>query len=121
MNDFEVKVQSYLSKGLDRTMAEYYAAGRKKIVSVFANDDFTLTLTFDNGEVRLFDCKPILEVGRVFVPFRKLENFKMVYLDDCQCVSWDIDPDVNNDEVWENKVDLCPDCCYVESIPIQAR
>lgn len=112
------QVQSYLSKGFDRKTAEYFAAGRRRVVSVVANDDFSLRLKFDNGEVRSLDCKPIFEVGTVFAPFRELSNFKRVYLDDCNCVSWDIDPDVDSNEVWSNKVDLSSDSCYMESVPV---
>ena len=50
-------VEYYLSKGFDRKTAEYFAAGRKTITGVVPNDDFTLTISFDNGEKRLFnDC-----------------------------------------------------------------
>lgn len=84
-----------------------------------ANDDFSLRLCFDNGEVRLLDCEPLLEVGTVFAPFRELSNFKRVYLDEFNCVSWDIDPNVDSNEVWSNKVDLCPDSCYIQSVPIE--
>ncbi len=116
--EFGAKVQGYLNKGLDRRTAEYFAGGRKCIVSVTANDDFSLNLKFDNGELRKLDCKPMFEVGTVFLPFKELSNFKRVYLDDCQCVSWDIDPTVDSNIVWQNKVDLCPDSCYLDSIPI---
>lgn len=116
--EFGKKVEGYLRKGLDRKAAEYFASGRKRIVSVLANDDFTLTLHFDNGEDRVLDCKPMLEIGNLFAPFRELHNFKRVYLDDCHAVSWDIDPNVNSDEVWENKIDLCPDSCYMDSVPL---
>ena len=43
-------VEYYLSKGFDRKAAEYFAGGKKKIVGVVANRDFTLTIRFDNGE-----------------------------------------------------------------------
>ena len=46
------KVEYYLSKGFDRKKADYYASGRRKIVSVAPDNDFTLVLTFDNGEKR---------------------------------------------------------------------
>ena len=111
-------VEFYLSKGFDRPMAEYFAKGRRKIVSVEANDNFTLTLGFDNGERRVLDCAPYLQPGTVFEPISDIENFKRVYLDDCNVVSWDIDPDVDSNVVWTNKVDLCPDGCYVDSIPV---
>jgi hypothetical protein len=108
----------YLSKGFDLPTAKYYANGRRKIVSVTPNDDFTLTLSFDNGERRLLDVKPMLMKGTVFEPFCDIANFKRVYLDAQHCVSWDIDPTVDSETVWNNKVDLCPDSCYIDSIPI---
>ena len=89
--EYGKRVQDYLSRGFDRKTAEYFASGRKRITSVTANDDFSLRLCFDNGEVRLLDCEPLLEVGTVFAPFRELSNFKRVYLDEFNCVSWDID------------------------------
>lgn len=117
-DEYGKKVKNYLDKGLDRETAEYFASGRKRIMSVTPNDDFSLTLHFDNGEVRRLDCKPMLEVGSMFAPFREISNFRRVYLDDCHCVSWDIDPNVDSNVVWENKVDLCPDSCYMASVPV---
>lgn len=49
----------------------------------------------------------------------KIESFRRVYVDDTHCVAWDIDPDVDSEQVWSNKVDLCPDSCYLDSVPIQ--
>lgn len=111
-------IQQYLDMGLDQKAAEYFAAGRRRIVAVKPNDDFTLTLDFDNGERRILDVKPYLRTGTVFEPFMKLENFKRVYLDDSHSICWDIDPNIDSKEVWENLVDLCPDSCYMESVPI---
>ncbi len=110
-------VEYYLSKGFDPQAAAYYAGGRRRIVSVTPNDDFTLTLRFDNGETRLFDMRPLLKKGTVFEPFIDLAAFRRVYLDDQNCVSWDIDPNVDSNIVWNNKVDLCPDSCYLHSTP----
>lgn len=112
-------VEYYLSKGLERKMAEYFASGRKKIVSVVPNDDYTLMLGFDNGEKRLYNVAPLLKEGTVFEPFINVENFRRVYIDDDNCVAWDIDPEVDSNIVWNNKVDLCPDGCYVDSIPVE--
>ena len=50
-------VEYYLSKGFDLPAARYYTGGRRKITGVTANDDFTLTLAFDNGEKRRLDVK----------------------------------------------------------------
>ena len=112
-------VDYYLSRGCDQKMAEYFAAGRRRITGVVPNDNYTLTLTFDNGEKRLYNAAPLLQAGTVFAPFRELENFRRVYLDESNCVSWDIDPMVDSSVVWSNKVDLCPDSCYVDSVPLR--
>ena len=111
-------VEQYLAMGLDQKTAEYFAAGRRTIVSVQPNDDFTLILDFDNGERRILDVKPHLKPNAVFEPFMKLENFMRVYLDESHSVCWDIDPTIGSKEIWENLVDLCPDSCYMESVPV---
>lgn len=111
-------VEYYLEKGFDKKTAEYFASGRKKITDVLPNDDFTLTISFDNGEKRILDVKPVLKENTVFEPFLAFENFKRVYIDDEHCIAWDIDPDVDSNKVWSNKVDLCPDSCYIDSQPI---
>lgn len=111
-------VKFYLSKGFDQASAEYFAGGRKTLTAVKPNEDFTLTLWFDNGEVRLYDAKPLLEPGTVFEPFADYENFRRVYLDDTHCVAWDVDPKVDSDVVWSNKVDISPDSCYLDSRPV---
>lgn len=112
-------IDYYLSKGFDRKTAEYFAVGRRTITGVKANDDFTLIISFDNGEKRLFDVSPLLQENTVFAPFADINNFRRVYVDDQHCIAWDIDPTVDSEKVWNNKVDLCPDTCYMDSVPIQ--
>ena len=110
-------MEYYLSKGLDEKMAKYFAEGRQRIEAVSPNPDFTLTIFFDNGDKRLLDMRPFLQPNTVFAPFIKWEDFSRVYVDDTHSIAWDIDPNVNSNIVWNNKVDLCPDVCYVDSIP----
>lgn len=112
-------VEYYLSKGFDRKTAEYFAAGRRLITAVTANDDYTLTISFDNGEKRLYNAAPIIKQGTIFELLADLKNFKRVYIDDEHCIAWDIDPDVDSKVVWNNKVDISPDSCYMDSIPLQ--
>ena len=112
-------IEYYLSKGFDQKTAKYFAGGRKKIVGVVPNDDFTLTLRFEGGENRLYDMRPLLQKGTVFEPFASLEAFRRVYVDEQHCVAWDIDPAVDSNIVWNNKVDLCPDSCYLDSVPFE--
>ena len=109
------RVEDYLARGFDRRTAEYFASGRRRILSVSPCQDFTLILTFDNGETRRFDMKPVIEEGTVFAFLSDLNCFMRVYLDDCGCVSWDIDPETDSSIVWNNKVDISSDTCYLDS------
>ena len=111
-------VAYYLGKGFDRKAAEYFAGGRRIITGVMPNEDYTLTISFDNGEKRRYDMRPLLREGTVFEPFRQMENFRRVYVDDTHCIAWDIDPMVDSSKVWNNKVDLCPDGGYIDSVPV---
>lgn len=112
-------IEYYLSRGFSRPMAEYFAAGRRRIVSVEPDHDLTLLLTFDNGEQRRYDVQPLVQPGSVFSFLSDPAAFARVYLDEDHAVSWDIDPDVDSVVVWSNKVDLSPDVCYVDSIPVE--
>lgn len=109
----------YLSKGFDPQHAAYFANGRKQIMKVVPEKNFTLLLTFNNCETRRLDMRPLLQAGTVFAPFRDWRNFSRVYLDENHCVSWDIDPNINSSLVWSNKVDLCPDSCYIDSVAVE--
>ena len=73
-----------------------------RVKDVKASTDYTLLLTFDNGEVKVFDMKPYLDKG-VFRELRDPGLFKSVkpFLGSIQ---------------WQNELDLCPDTLYEESI-----
>lgn len=111
-------IEHYLKKGMEQDMAEYFVTGKRTIIKVKPNSDFTLTLNFDNGEVRIYDCKHLLEDGTIFEILKDYNNFKRVYLDEDNIVSWDKDPNIDSNVVWSNKIDLCSDSLYVKSIPI---
>lgn len=111
-------IEYYLAKGFDQKTAEYFASGKKRITAVHPNNDFSLTISFDNGERRLYNVLPLLKKGTVFEPLLNIENFRRVYLDCQNCIAWDIDPTVDSEKVWNNKIDLCPDSCYIDSEPI---
>ena len=66
--------------------------------------DFQLQLTFSNGEKRVFDIKPYLNIGR-FVQLKNEAMFASVV-----CTMGSIQ--------WQNGLDLCPDTLYEESVPV---
>ncbi|MCH5210601.1 MAG: DUF2442 domain-containing protein [Oscillospiraceae bacterium] len=111
-------VEYYLSKGFDKAAAEYFANGTKQIVAVVPSDNYTLIISFDNGEKRLYDAKPLFTKNSVFNKISAPDDFRRVYVDSSHCIAWDIDPNIDSETVWNNKLDLCPDSCYIDSIPI---
>ena len=72
-----------------------------RVIEVRPNDDYTLVLTFDNGEVGIFDVSPYLDIG-VFCRLRDRNVFNSVrpFLGSIQ---------------WNNGLDFCPDTLYLES------
>ena len=111
-------VEYYISKGFDRKIAEYFSNGRRTIVSVIANDDYTLILGFDNGEKRLYDVFPLIEPGTVFEILSNLSDFHRVYIDNEHCIAWYIVPNIDSNFAWYNKINLISYSCYVDSIPV---
>jgi hypothetical protein len=75
-----------------------------RITEVRPSANYTITLTFTNGEVRVFDVKPYLDRG-IFRELKEPRYFNSVkpFLGSVQ---------------WKNGQDFCPDMLYEESIPI---
>ncbi|MEZ0537141.1 DUF2442 domain-containing protein [Caldicellulosiruptoraceae bacterium PP1] len=78
-----------------------------RVSDVIPNKDYTLTITFTNGEMGIFDMKPYLEIG-IFKELKDWNLFKTVkpFLGSVQ---------------WKNEQDLCPDTLYIESIKIKNK
>ncbi len=72
-------------------------------VSVKPTASFELLVTFQNGERRVFDMKPLLSQP-LYLPLKNPALFSKAKADG-MCVYWNED------------IDLCPDMLYTESIP----
>jgi hypothetical protein len=72
-----------------------------RVTNVRPEQNFTLLITFNNGEMKSFDVKPYLEIG-LFKELQDVSVFNSVkpFLGSIQ---------------WANGVDLCPDTLYLES------
>lgn len=72
-----------------------------RVKDVKPNPNYTLTLTFTNGEVKVFDVKPYLVRG-IFKELQDRSIFNSVrpFLGSVQ---------------WQNGQDFCPDTLYLES------
>lgn len=72
-----------------------------RVVSVQPYPNYTLLLTFANGEVKAFDVKPYLNIG-IFCELQDPNYFNSVrpFLGSIQ---------------WRNGQDFCPDTLYLDS------
>ena len=72
-----------------------------RVSAVSAKDDYTLELTFTNGEVGVYDCAPLLDFG----VFRELKDKR--YFGRAEVVDGTV--------VWPHEQDICPDTLYLDS------
>ena len=78
-----------------------------RVKKVVPNEDYTLDITFDNGERKVFDMKKLLNFG-VFQELQNQEYFKKV-----QALYGSI--------AWPHGQDICPDTLYEESQVISLK
>jgi hypothetical protein len=95
---------------------EYFIKGPRKIKKITPNDDYTLTIVFDNEEVRLYNMSNSL--FGVFEVLKDIDKFKEVFIDELGNIAWDIDRKVDSTIVWNNRIDICRDSAYMDSMPI---
>jgi hypothetical protein len=77
-----------------------------RIADVVVNVNFSLTLTFENGERKQFDMTPYLGRSVWFEELRDWNYFSQAK------------PEYGT-VVWSHGQDLCPDTFYLESTPIE--
>lgn len=111
-------VNWYINRGFSQKMAEYFVSGRRTILDVKANQDFTLSLLFDNDEKKIFDMKELIQPNTIFECLADWKIFSRVYLDSNSVVSWDKNLTINSEENWQNKIDISSDTLYVDSIQV---
>ena len=76
------------------------------VKSIKFKDDYSLLLTFENGEKRVFDLKPYFEKP-VFARLKNANLFKTARV-------------VSGSVEWQGEIDLSYDTLYLESKPIKA-
>ena len=72
-----------------------------RVKNVIPNPNFTLNITFENGEVKVFDVKPYLNKGI----FKQLNSKEMFYTVKTSLGSIQ----------WQGGQDFCPDTLYLKS------
>ncbi|MFI3219443.1 MAG: DUF2442 domain-containing protein [Methylococcales bacterium] len=73
-----------------------------KVLSVTANDDYSLLIQFSNNETRRYDVKPLL-TNEPFTLLNNMAFFKAVKIEQGGfAVSWNEDIDISEYELWRN-------------------
>lgn len=101
---------------IPKEVKEYFRKGSRKIEKVTANDDYTLTVLFDNGEDKLYDMND--KLNGVFGILKDKNKFKKVFIDNFGNIAWDINETIDSSVHWSNRIDLCKDSVYLDSIPL---
>ncbi|MCL2433062.1 MAG: DUF2442 domain-containing protein [Clostridia bacterium] len=88
----------------DETLNDYICIGDEELINVTAvepSPDYSLALTFSNGEKRLFNFLPLLDRGL----FRILKNKTLFMSAHVGCGT----------VVWNDDIDIAPERLYAES------
>ena len=78
-----------------------------RVRAVAPKDDYTLEITFANGEVGIFDCRHLLLFG-VFTEFQDIRYFRQARVS-------------QGTVVWPHEQDICPDTLYEGSTKVARR
>lgn len=73
-----------------------------RVTNVVPLPDYRLEIIFSNGEVGVYDCRPLLEFG-VFQELREEVYFRQVRA-------------AGGTIAWPHEQDICPDTLYLDSI-----
>jgi len=96
---------------IPKEVQDYFKAGKRKLVKIEANDDYSLTLKFDNDEIRVYELANMLT--GVLTMLKDKEKFKEVFIDSFGNIAWDIDRNVDSNIVYSNRIDLSADNAYI--------
>jgi hypothetical protein len=95
----------------------FFVHNTVKIQKITPNNNYTLTLLFDNGEIRVYDLSNNLY--GVFEILKDINKFNEVFIDESGNIAWDRDKNIDSNIFWNNRIDICKDAAYMDSVPIQ--
>lgn len=101
---------------MEKRVKEYFRDPRK-IKAVKALDNFTLLITFDNGELKKYDMSN--DLTGVFSVLKDKRKFDQVFINQVGNVAWKIDDNIDSSKHWENEIDICKDALYMDSVLAQ--
>jgi hypothetical protein len=82
-----------------------------KIKHVRAENDYTLLVTFENGQKKKYDVKPLFDKD-MFILLKNPAFFKNVQIEPGgYAISWNKDIDISEHELWKNGIPAeCAEC-----------
>ena len=104
---------------LPSKVKKYLNSGRKKIINVSPDKNFTLNVTFDNEETRTYDMSD--KLTGVFEILKDRSKFNNVFLDEFGNIAWNRDINIDSSKIWNNRIDLCSDSVYMDSVPYRKK
>jgi hypothetical protein len=78
----------------------------RSVRKVKALGNYELLLTFDNGEQKIYDVKPLFELP-LFEKLKDEKHFNKVYIDK-----------IMDTIAWDEDTDICPDSLYCDGIAV---
>jgi hypothetical protein len=104
------------NNSIPQNVKDYFNKSPKNIVKVTPYDDHSLAVLFDNGELRKYNMSN--KLFGVFEILKDINKFKQVFIDESGNIAWDKDTSIDSNIVWNNKIDICKDSIYLNSLPI---
>ena len=78
-----------------------------KIQKIIALADLKLLVEFNNGVIKIYDAKKLVNENKMFEPLKAPDFFSMVCVDyDGSGIIWNADLDVSEWELWTNGVEI---------------
>ena len=81
---------------------------RPRIFQVVPNNDFTVNIYFDDGTVKIYDAKRLIEKGGIYAPLEDLDFF----INRCVIMNNTLAWDVSGNWDTEMCIDVCSDMLY---------
>lgn len=100
---------------IPKEVEDYYKSGKRRLLKIEANADYTLTLYYDDSK-RKYDMSK--ELYGVFEILKDLNKFYTVFIDEEGNIAWDKNPNLDSNIHWNNRIDICSDSAYMSSEPI---
>ena len=73
----------------------------KRAIKVKPLNNYLLLVKFDNEEIRVFNCFPLLE-DNIYKSLKNQDFFKTVHIDEMGLVCWDETTDINPYYLYDN-------------------